>query len=90
MEAARAGTRSVYAKVLDREAWTHAVITAAVVLQMDGPILRGCAEASRRFRGGSPRSNERSPASRLRKPAKAGEIAIAGARPLAKNGPSSR
>ena len=38
--AARAGTRSVYAKVLDREAWTHAVVSAAVVLQMDGPICR--------------------------------------------------
>ena len=37
---ARAGTRSVYAKVLDREAWTHAVVSAAVVLQMDGPICR--------------------------------------------------
>ena len=88
--AARAGTRSVYAKVLDREAWTHAVVSAAVVLQMDGPICRdarvvlgGVApipwrlpEVERALTG-QPITEETA--------AKAGEMAIAGARPLAKN-----
>jgi xanthine dehydrogenase YagS FAD-binding subunit len=88
--AARAGMRSVYAKVLDREAWTHAVVSAAVVLQMDGPICRdarvvlgGVApipwrlpEVERALTG-QPITEETA--------AKAGEIAIAGARPLAKN-----
>ena len=87
---ARAGTRSVYAKVLDREAWTHAVVSAAVVLQMDGPICRdarvvlgGVAPVPwrlpevERALAGHPITEETA--------AKAGEIAIAGARPLAKN-----
>jgi xanthine dehydrogenase YagS FAD-binding subunit len=88
--AARAGTRSVYAKVLDREAWTHAVVSAAVVLQMDGPICRdarvvlgGVApipwrlpEVERALTG-HPITEETA--------VKAGEIAIAGARPLTKN-----
>ena len=37
---ARPGRRSTYNKVLDREAWTHAVISAAVVLDMDKNICR--------------------------------------------------
>ena len=88
--AARAGMRSVYAKVLDREAWTHAVVSAAVVLQMDGPICRdarvvlgGVApipwrlpEVERALTG-QPITEETA--------TKAGETAIAGARPLAKN-----
>src|ERR1700736_3010636 len=32
---ARPGRRSTYNKVLDREAWTHAIVSAAVVLDMD-------------------------------------------------------
>ena len=32
----RQATRSTYHKVMDREAWTHAVVSAAVVLTMDG------------------------------------------------------
>ena len=87
---ARAGMRSVYAKVLDREAWTHAVISAAIVLQMDGPICRdarvvlgGVAPIPwrlpevERVLTGQPITEETA--------AKAGELAIAGARPLAKN-----
>src|SRR5437016_13491349 len=31
---------STYHKVLDREAWTHAVVSAAVVLEMDRGICR--------------------------------------------------
>jgi xanthine dehydrogenase YagS FAD-binding subunit len=38
--AAKPGTRSMYHKVMDREAWTHAVVSAAVVLQMDGNVCR--------------------------------------------------
>ncbi len=88
--AARAGTRSVYAKVLDREAWTHAVVSAAVVLQMDGPICRD----ARVVLGGVAPIPWRLPeveraltgqAITEETAAKAGELAIAGARPLAKN-----
>jgi xanthine dehydrogenase YagS FAD-binding subunit len=32
------GTRSTYTKILDREAWTHAVVSVAAVLEMDGDI----------------------------------------------------
>ena len=35
LPAPRPGTRSTYHKVLDREAWTHAVVSAAIVLEMD-------------------------------------------------------
>jgi len=88
--AARAGTRSVYAKVLDREAWTHAVVSAAVVLQMEGTVCRaarvvlgGVAPIPwrlpevERVLVGQPITGETA--------ARAGEVAIAGARPLAKN-----
>ena len=40
LPAARPGTRSRYYKVLDREAWTHAVVSAAVVLEMDQQVCR--------------------------------------------------
>lgn len=40
MPAPRAGARSRYHKELDREAWTHAVVSAAVVLEMEGDICR--------------------------------------------------
>ena len=85
-----AGTRSVYAKVLDREAWTHAVVSAAIVLQMDGPICR----SARVVLGGVapipwrlPEVERALAGQRVTEEtaARAGEIAIAGARPLAKN-----
>ena len=38
--AAKAGSRSHYYKVMDREAWTHAVVSAAIVLEMDGQVCR--------------------------------------------------
>ena len=38
--AAKAGARSHYYKVMDREAWTHAVVSAAIVLEMDGQVCR--------------------------------------------------
>ena len=34
------GTRSTYHKVMDREAWTHAVVSAAIVLEMDKEVCR--------------------------------------------------
>ncbi len=35
-----AGVRSAFHKVMDREAWTHALASAAVVLEMDGDVCR--------------------------------------------------
>jgi xanthine dehydrogenase YagS FAD-binding subunit len=40
LPAPRPGTRSMYHKVLDREAWTHAVVSAAIVLEMDKATCR--------------------------------------------------
>jgi xanthine dehydrogenase YagS FAD-binding subunit len=37
---APAGARSGYFKIMDREAWTHAVVGAAVALDMDGAVCR--------------------------------------------------
>ena len=91
LPAPRTGTRSTYHKVLDREAWTHAVVSAAVVLEMNGGVCR----SARVVLGGVAPIPWRLPAveqllagqrvtSELA--AKAGEAAVAGARPLAKNG----
>lgn len=88
--APRAGTRSTYHKILDREAWTHAVVSAAVVLEMDGAVCRG----ARIVLGGvAPIPWRVADAERLlvgqrltpELAARVGEAAIAGARPLAKN-----
>src|SRR4029079_6290950 len=35
---ARPRARSTYHKVLDREAWTHAVVSAAIVMEMNGGV----------------------------------------------------
>jgi xanthine dehydrogenase YagS FAD-binding subunit len=40
LPAPKPGTRARYFKVLDREAWTHAVVSAAVVLEMDQQVCR--------------------------------------------------
>jgi xanthine dehydrogenase YagS FAD-binding subunit len=40
LPAPRPGTRSTYHKIMDREAWTHAVVSAAVVLEMDQDVCR--------------------------------------------------
>ena len=82
--------RSTYNKVLDREAWTHAVVSAAVVLYMDKEI---CRRASVVLGGVAPipwrvPNVERLLAGQRITPdlaAKAGEAAVAGAQPLAKN-----
>ena len=84
------GTRSAYHKVMDREAWTHAVVSAAVVLEMDQEVCR----AARIVLGGVaptpwpvPEAEKVLTGQRITPElaARAGEIAIAGARPLSKN-----
>ncbi len=87
---ARPGRRSTYNKVLDREAWTHAVVSAAVVLDMDHEI---CQRARLVLGGVAPipwrlPNVERLLAGQRITPelaAKAGEAAIAGAQKLSKN-----
>jgi xanthine dehydrogenase YagS FAD-binding subunit len=89
--APRKGTRSRYFKILDREAWTHAVVSAAVVMEMNGGVCR----SARVVLGGVAPIPWRLPevekllAGQRVTPelaAKAGEAAVSGARPLAKNG----
>ncbi len=88
--AASATTRSAYHKVLDREAWTHAVVSAAVVLDMDQQV---CRKASIVLGGVAPipwrlpkveamLAGQRLTAELA---ARAGEVAVEGATPLAKN-----
>ena len=86
-----AGTRSTYHKILDREAWTHAVVSAAVVLDMNKDVCR----SARIVLGGVAPIPWRLPevekllAGKRITPeiaAAAGEAAVAGAKPLAKNG----
>ena len=93
--APRANTRSTYHKVLDREAWTHAVVSAAVVLEMDGSekskdrcksarvVLGGVAPIPWRL----PKVEAMLAGQRITPElaAKAGEEAVAGAQALAKN-----
>src|SRR6185436_13072105 len=89
--AAAASTRSTYHKVMDREAWTHAVVSAAIALDIDGDV---CRRARIVLGGVAPipwrlPEVERMLAGQRMTPelaAKAGEAAVAGARPLAKNG----
>jgi xanthine dehydrogenase YagS FAD-binding subunit len=40
LPAAKAGTRSTYHKEMDREAWTHAIVSVAVVMEMDGQVCK--------------------------------------------------
>src|SRR5882724_1993408 len=90
LPAPRPGTRSAYHKVLDREAWTHAVVSAAIVLDMDKDLCR----SARVVLGGVAPIPWRVPdAERLlagqritpERTAKAAATAVAGATPLAKN-----
>jgi xanthine dehydrogenase YagS FAD-binding subunit len=76
--------------VLDREAWTHAVVSAAIVLDMDKQVCR----SARIVLGGvAPIPWRLSKVEALligqritpELAAKAGEVAVEGARPLAKN-----
>jgi xanthine dehydrogenase YagS FAD-binding subunit len=88
--AARQGTRSTYHKVMDREAWTHAVVSAAIVLEMDKDVCR----TARIVLGGvAPIPWRVADAERVLEgqritpelAARAGGIAVAEAKPLAKN-----
>jgi xanthine dehydrogenase YagS FAD-binding subunit len=84
------GTRSVYHKVLDREAWTHAVVSAAVVLEMDRDVCRsarivlgGVAPVPWRVQEAERLLTGRRITAELA--AKVAETAVAGANPLPKN-----
>jgi len=88
--APRAPVRSTYHKIMDREAWTHAIASAAVVMEMDGAVCR----SARIVLGGVAPIPWRLPevekilAGKRVTPelaAQAGEQAVAGARALAKN-----
>jgi xanthine dehydrogenase YagS FAD-binding subunit len=90
LPAARPGTRSTYHKVLDREAWTHAVVSAAIALEMDQQICRsahivlgGVAPIPWRL----PKVEALLVGQRITPElaAKAGEASVEGAHPLAKN-----
>jgi xanthine dehydrogenase YagS FAD-binding subunit len=91
LPAVRAGVRSTYHKVLDREAWTHAVVSAAVVMELDKDV---CSRARVVLGGVAPVPWRLPEVEKLltgqrvtaELAAKAGEAAVAGARPLAKNG----
>ena len=86
----RPGARSTYHKVLDREAWTHAVVSAAVVLEMEKDVCR----SARIVLGGVapipwrlPKVEAMLTGQRLT-PAlaeQAGQAAVENARPLSKN-----
>jgi len=85
-----AGMRSTYHKILDREAWTHAVVSAAFVLVMDKDVCR----SARIVLGGVAPIPWRVPdAERLlagqrvtpELAAQVGETALTGATPLRKN-----
>jgi xanthine dehydrogenase YagS FAD-binding subunit len=84
------GTRSTYRKVMDREAWTHALVSAAVVLEMDGAtcrnaqvVLGGVAPVPWRLREVELLLTGQVITSELT--LKAAELAVAGARPLRQN-----
>ena len=90
LPAARRGVRSEYHKVLDREAWTHAVVSAAIVLEMDQQVCK----SARVVLGGVAPTPWRLPkveALLTGQPitpelaAQAAEAALEGANPLAKN-----
>lgn len=84
------GVLSAYHKVMDREAWTHALVSAAVVLELDGDI---CREARLVLGGVAPvpwriQEAERMLVGQRITPELAREVgvaAIAGAQPLSKN-----
>ena len=87
---AHPGRRSTYNKVLDREAWTHAIVSAAVVLDMDKEV---CQRARLVLGGVAPIPWRLPNVERLltgqritpELAAKAGDAAIVGAQKLSKN-----
>ena len=85
-----AGVRSAYHKIMDRESWTHAIVSAAVVLEM----VDGVCGSARIVLGGVAPIPWRVPdAERVlvgqrvtpELAARVGEMAVADARPLSKN-----
>jgi xanthine dehydrogenase YagS FAD-binding subunit len=85
---------STYHKVLDREAWTHAVVSAAIVLDMGEGNAKDVCRSARIVLGGVAPIPWRVPeAERLltgqritpELTARVAEVAVAGANPLAKN-----
>lgn len=90
LPAPAAGARSTYSKVMDREAWTHALASAAVVMEMNEDV---CREARIVLGGVAPvpwrvpaaeglLAGQRVTSDLARR---VGEAAVEGARPLAKN-----
>ena len=86
-----AGARSVYTKVTDREAWTHAVVSTAVVLTLDDDGV--CRSAGIAMGGVAPIPWRVEPVERLlvgeritpELAAAAGTASVEGARALARN-----
>jgi xanthine dehydrogenase YagS FAD-binding subunit len=88
---ARGGVRSTYHKLMDREAWTHAVVSSAVVLEFDAQkvcrsariVLGGVAPIPWRL----PKVEAMLTGQRITPElaARAGEASVEGAQPLAKN-----
>jgi xanthine dehydrogenase YagS FAD-binding subunit len=90
ISAPRSGTRSTYHKIMDREAWTNAVVSAAIVLDMDKQVCR----SARVVLGGVapipwrlPKVEQMLAGQRIDETlaAQAAEAALEGAKPLAKN-----
>ena len=87
----RTGARSIYSKVTDREAWTHAVVSAAVVLTLDDDGV--CRSAGVALGGVAPIPWRVEPVERLLVGARispelaaaAGTVSVEGARVLARN-----
>ncbi|HEX7139846.1 MAG TPA: FAD binding domain-containing protein [Vicinamibacterales bacterium] len=87
---ASANTTSTYYKVMDREAWTHAIVSAAVVMTMDGQV---CREARVVLGGVAPIPWRVPGVEKMLKGQRitpelaghAGAAAVQGARPLGKN-----
>jgi xanthine dehydrogenase YagS FAD-binding subunit len=85
------GLRSTYEKVMDREVWTHAVVSVAASMEMDGKV---CKSARIVLGGVAPipwhlPKVEALLAGKEITPdlaARAGDVAVDGAEPLAKNG----
>jgi xanthine dehydrogenase YagS FAD-binding subunit len=87
---ASATMKSTYYKVMDREAWTHAIVSAAVVMSIDGQV---CRDARVVLGGVAPIPWRVPDVEKMLKgqritselAAKAGAAAVQGARPLGKN-----
>ena len=90
LPATKSGVRSIYHKEMDRESWTHAIVSVAVVMEMDGQVCK----TARVVLGGVAPIPWRVPKVEAmlagkhitaELAAQAGAAAVEGARPLAKN-----